>query len=247
MPDLYSKTRFFAPALFMLVALFPAQQANGQIVEWDKIIPPAEATDIVFAERLVQLAWQNYSENRNFELNILAADKAIGLAKAGWLDLLSFQLNVNSRTITSFGQFSVADEGSQFFPWYNIGVNLSPSRFVTTPAEVRLAEFEYEQSINNLHTQQLGLRAEVLTRYEIYRHNLEQLKVISENYETANSTFILIRERFNKGESTLEEFNSASLARIGALTGKMGGELELRIAKISLEELLGVKLEDVVR
>jgi outer membrane protein TolC len=195
----------------------------------------------------VQLAWQNYTENRNFELNILAADKAIGLAKAGWLDLLSLQLNVNSRTIGSFGQFRVDDADNQFFPWYNIGLNLSPSRFITTPAEIKLAQFDYEQSVNNLHTQKLRIRAETLTRYEVYRHNLEQLKVISENYETANSTFILIRERFNKGESTLEEFNAASLARIGALTGKMGGELQVRLAKISLEELLGVKLEDVVR
>lgn len=242
-----------APALLFVALLSGLADAVGtrslqaQAVQWDKIIPPPEATDVPYAERLVQLAWQNYSENRKFELNILATEKAIGLARAGWLDLLTLQFNINSRTLSSFGDFSVDGDGNQFFPWYNVGVNISPSRFVTVPAEVKLAEFEHQMSFYDLNSQKLHIRAETLTRYERYQHNLDQLKVISENYETSNSTFILIRERFNRGEATLEDFNAASLARIGALTGKLTAELELRLAKIALEELIGMKLEEVIR
>jgi outer membrane protein TolC len=230
------------PAL--LLALLPFT-LMAQPVAWDEIIPPPEATDVPYAERLVQLAWQNYSENRKYEINVLASEKAIGLARLGWLDILTMQFNLNSRTIGSFGDFQSSD--NQFFPWYNVGINVSPSRFFTVPAETQMARFDHENSIHDLNAQKLRLRAETLTRYERYKHNLEQLKVISENYETANSTFILIRERFNQGEATFEDFNAASLARIGALTGKMTGELELRLAKIALEELIGMKLEQVIR
>jgi len=219
----------------------------AQPVDYNKIIPPPEAADVTFPERLVQLAWQNYAVNRAFDLDVESSEAAIRLAKLVWWELISLQLNINSRTVSSIGQFEVPEGDNQFFPWYNVGVSLSPSKFFTIPAKVHIAEYEYEKSTQALNAQKLRLRAETLTRYEIYKHNLETVKMVSENFEIANSTFILIREKFNKGEATLADFNAANSARIGSLTGKLGAEMQFNLAKISLEELVGMKLEEVVR
>lgn len=221
----------------------------SQGVDWNRVIPPAESVELTFEDRLVQLAWMNYSENRIFENEADATYQSIRLARWGWLDDIEFRVNVNPRTIGDVGNFSIPDTGVDvnLFPWYNLGITVNPFTFIKTPAEKQLAEYESLNAHRRLEVQKLSLRAEVLTRYELYKHNLEQLKVISENYETANSTFILIRERFNKGTAPLEDFNAASQARTEALTGKMSGELELKLAKIRLEELIGIPLEDVVR
>ena len=233
--------------LLMVLLLSTTFAAFAQTVDYTKIIPPPEATDVTFPERLVQLAWQNYAVNRAFDLDVESAEAAIRLTKLGWWELVTLQLNINSRTISSIGQFEAPEGDNQFFPWYNVGVSLSPSKFFTIPAKIKIAEFDYEKSSQALNAQKLRLRAETLTRYEIYKHNLETVKMVSENFEIANSTFILIREKFNKGEATLTDFNAANSARIGSLTGKLGAEMQFNLAKISLEELVGMKLEDVVR
>ncbi|MBI1193477.1 MAG: hypothetical protein GC205_09905 [Bacteroidetes bacterium] len=234
--------------LFLLTLLASTLHVvSAQSVDYNKIIPPPEATDVTFPERLVQLAWQNYAVNRAFDLDVESAEAAIRLTKLGWWELVTLQLNINSRTISSIGQFEAPEGDNQFFPWYNVGVSLSPSKFFTIPAKIKIAEFDYEKSGQALNAQKLRLRAETLTRYEIYKHNLETVKMVSENFEIANSTFILIREKFNKGEATLTDFNAANSARIGSLTGKLGAEMQFSLAKISLEELLGMKLEEVVR
>lgn len=222
--------------------------ATAQAVDWDRIIPPPEAVVTEFEERLVQLAWENYSANRVFEHNMQAADKAVGMARWTWLEDIEFKINVNPRTIEDFGNFQVPESGdANLFPWYNFGVTINPSIFVTTPGEVRLAEFEAAVARDNLKAQKLAIRSETLQRYAFYEHNLEQLKHLSEAYETANSTFILMREKFNKGDAELEDFNDASAALVETQTGKMEGELQLKLTRIRVEEMIGLRLEEVAR
>jgi hypothetical protein len=75
--------------------------ASAQTVNYEKIIPPPYATQLSFADRLVQLAWQNHAANRNYELDVISTEKAIKLAKFEWLDLISLTLNINT------GRFAV--------------------------------------------------------------------------------------------------------------------------------------------
>ena len=238
--------RMFYLLLALLTGSISATQA--QLVDYDKIIPPPTAVDITFPERLVQLAWQNYAVNRAFEIDVLSTEKSIKLASMAWWELLTVQLNINARTIENIGDFTLPETNdNQFFPWYNVGINISPSKFFTTPANVQLAKFEHEKSLEALNAQKLRVRAETLTRYELYKHRLEVVKAVSENFEVVNSGYILMRERFNKGEATLSDFNAANQARIDAMTGKFSSEMQFNIGKIALEEMIGLKLEDVAR
>jgi outer membrane protein TolC len=235
------------PLTLLLLTFLPLVGTLAQTVNYEKIIPPPYATQLSFADRLVQLAWQNHAANRNFELDVISTEKAIKLARFEWLDLISLNLNINTGSLQNFGKFTANEGENLFFPWYNMGISLSPSRFFTVPAEVELARFEHQKSQELLNAQKLRLRAEVLTRYEVYLHNLEMVKVITESYELANSNFVLARERFNKGDVTLDEFNAANATKIAALTGKMGAEMQFMLAKIALEEMIGMKLEEVSR
>jgi outer membrane protein TolC len=229
---------------FFVFSLLTFSSIVAQPVNWDEIIPPDEAGHLALEERLVQLCWQNYSQNRLAEQNLSLAEKQTELAKWSWLEDLSINFNLNPRTIESFGDFSVSDDNN-FFPWYNVGLSFSPGTVINTKTKVVEAEFDAWNSQKLIEHQKLTIRAEVLSRYSLYKHKLEQLKVISEGYETANSNYILTRSRFNNGEADLEEFNLAAQALTEAGTGKMEAELLVDQAKIRIEELIGMRLEQV--
>lgn len=220
---------------------------SAQVVDWDQVIPANQEGEISYEDRLVQLAWQNYSTNRVFEIEVDAAGDAVKAAKLGWAEMFSLQFNINPRTINTLGEFAPPnDESNNFFPWYNVGIGVNPGTLISSRADRKAAEYEEQIAVQNLNTQKLAIRAEVLSRYHIYSHTLKTLQAVSENYETVNSTFILVREKFNNGESDFEEFNTAQSARTEALKGKLSLEMEYAIAKARLEELIGISVETVL-
>jgi hypothetical protein len=74
---------------------------------------------------------------------------------------------------------------------------------------------------------------------------MKLVQIASKAALDAQNSATLIKYKFERGETTLTEYNN-SLDRLGVqnLT-KIESEGTLLIAKASLEELLGVKLEEV--
>jgi len=60
-----------------------------------------------------------------------------------------------------------------------------------------------------------------------------------------NGTFQSITNRFEKGEITIEEYNTARAAVSGVASTKMQTELDYLRAKDDLEEIIGAKLTDI--
>jgi outer membrane protein TolC len=59
------------------------------------------------------------------------------------------------------------------------------------------------------------------------------------------SMLINIRHRFEKGEETLENYNKALLMKADHAQNIVTAEGDIMVAKSTLEELLGQKLEDI--
>jgi outer membrane protein TolC len=85
----------------------------------------------------------------------------------------------------------------------------------------------------------------VKKRYFTYIQKLAILRVRSSALLDVESMLINIRHRFEKGEETLENYNKALLMKADHAQNIVTAEGDIMVAKSTLEELLGQKLEDI--
>lgn len=228
--------------LIFLLVLIPFL-ANSQSVDYNTIILPDAATDISFAEKLVRLAWKNNPSNRILEREKTIADYEIKQARWSWLNEFRVQGNVNEFVLNED-----ADVGGRaaFFPKYNITGAVRLGFFVDIPLETKKKKEEYYIAQLNIDQQKLGLRAEVLKRYETYLMNRELLKVQTEATEDLFATFSLVEQNFKNGQASLDDYNKTLDRYNTQKLRKITAQGNFNRAKIEVEEIIGVKLEDVI-
>jgi outer membrane protein TolC len=215
---------------------------GAQQIDYNKIVLPDDAKDIQFVEKLVRLAWSNNPTNDMFRHQVRAAEYGEKIAKRNFLNQLSATGNLNEFNVNP----PVTNQQPIFFPRYNFGATLNLGNFFIDPIRVKRAKEETAIAGANLNSQKLTLRAEVFRRYQIYLTNKELLKVQLEALEDASNLFSNSEQRFKNGEATIIEFNSALEILNSRKTQKIAAERDFNIAKIDIEELIGVRLEDVI-
>ncbi|NMM47233.1 TolC family protein [Marinigracilibium pacificum] len=224
----------------LIIFIFGAFAMNAQNVDYDKIILPEEASGLSFEEKLVRLAWLNYPLNRVRENNVEVAKKDIHLAQWDWLDNVEAQGNLNEFNIDPD-----PGEGNQFFPRYNFRLTLKLGDLVNTPAEVKRAKAIYRNSLEEVNAQKLTIRKEVLQRYENFKLYDELLKINTVAMEDADAEAKLLEEKFKNGGATLNEYNTALRVYNTEKIKRMTTERDREISKLEVEELIGMKLEEV--
>jgi len=212
------------------------QQADSQIVSAMGLSP--------YEEKLVQLAWQNYPSGEIYTSKVNIAQKKISIERFSWTDDFKASFNFNQRNIES-GLNATNENGNNYYPWYNFGVGFNIGTFVQTPLRTSIAKEELDIAHAALNQQKLSLRAEVLKRYKAYQLTVELLKIRTQAQDDAYSTHQLITRDFEKGAATLEEFIKSAAAYNAAVEAKLIAEKNVLESKISLEEMIGVKLEEV--
>lgn len=217
--------------------------ANSQSVDYNTIILPDAATDISFAEKLVRLAWKNNPSNRILEREKTISEYEIKQARWSWLNEFRIQGNVNEFVLNDN-----ADVGNRadFFPKYNVTGQVRLGFFVDIPLETKKKKEEYYIAQSNIDLQKLSLRAEVLRRYEMYLMNRELLKVQTEATEDLFATFSIVEQNFKNGQATLEEYNRTLDRYNTQKIRKITAQGNFNRSKIEVEEVIGVKLEDVI-
>lgn len=230
---------------FLTVFLFIAvccSMANtyAQQVDYNSIILPENAVAISFEEKLVQLAWKNSPANRVLFHQRNAAEFDMQQARWSFLDNLRAVGNIND--IVLEGR---EEETNRFFPLYNLSATVSVGMFVNIPLETKKRREQVYIAEANINQQKILVRAEVLRRHEIYLQNKEIMRIQTETTEDAYSRFLIAEESFTNGEIDLEVYNTALERYNNEQNNKIRAQAELRIAEINIEELIGVKLEDV--
>jgi len=228
--------------LLLFLVLFPLL-ANSQNVDYNNIILPDGASEISFAEKLVRLAWKNNPANRILERQKNISEYEIKQARWSWLDEFRIQGNVNEFVLNEN-----ADVGGRadFFPLYNLSAQVRLGFFVDIPLETKKKKEEYYIAQSNIDLQKIGLRAEVLKRYELYLMNRELLKVQTEATEDLFATFSIVEQNFKNGQATLEEYNLILDRYNTQKIRKITAQGNFNRSKIEVEEMIGVKLEDVI-
>lgn len=224
-------------APFILISIC----ANSQKIDYNSIILPMNASDIEFSEKLVRLAWQNNPSvgvlNSEFEKSNLE----VKYSQWNWLDNFRITGNLNEFNINNP---TGPNEGSQFFPRYNISATISLGDLFTNPIKTKVEKKNVNISLDNINQKKLEIRSEVLRKYQTYLSFKEIYDLRTQMVEDALADFKLKEQNFAKGEIILNEY-TLSLDRYNQQKiNKIQAERDMLIARIELEELIGVKLAD---
>ena len=228
--------------VFLSLLLFTFISGYGQEVDYNTIILPSGATDISFAEKLVRLAWQNNPANRIIESQQRISDIEIDQARWSWLDNFRITGNINEFVLNPENDIL---NRSAFFPKYNISAVVTLGYFVNIPLEVKKKKEEFTLAGYSIDQQKIQIRAEVLRRYEQYLMAREILKVESEAQEDLFASMSLVEQNFRNGNATIEEYNGVLEKYNNQRIRKITAQGNFNQTKISVEEMIGVRLEDV--
>lgn len=229
--------------VFFLFCLLLSQftYIHAQRTNFDRIVIPPEQISRDYKENLVQLAWVNNPDNKVLQHEVSIAEIEQNAAKWTWAESLQASFNLNE------GNFKKETEegGNLFFPRYNFSASLSIGSLVRSSKEKKLTAQKLDIAHHRVNQRKLLIRAETLKRYEDYLTTVEMLKLRTQAVEDFYATYLAVSKKFKESRSSLEEYNQASTTYYTALENKLRAESDVNLAKISLEEIIGVRLEEV--
>lgn len=224
--------------IFFLVISVPV---FGQNVDYNKIILPENIKAIDFAEKLVQIAWRNHPTNEAIRRNVNVATMDVRTAGSAWLDIVTFRGNLNEFTINP----DAAPYGASFYPRYNISAIISLGQLISIPSNIKRSRELQVVAQDNVNAQKLAVRNQVMKAYNEYQLREKVFKVQSQLLMDNETSHKLIEQRFKNGETDFTTY-SASLGAYSNMTiGQMEAERNYKNAKLDLELLIGMRLEDV--
>jgi outer membrane protein TolC len=224
-------------SVFVNVTLSYAQ------VDYNKIILPGNATNVDIAERLVQLAWKNHPSNRNFESEVSIAHYNVKKAKSEWLDIFKAVGNLNEFNINP--QDNTGGQ-NQFFPRYNFSATISLGMFVRIPNEVKRTKEMVKIADNNLSIQKLQLRQAVMQSYNNYIKFQQILRVRTKALEVETNSHNALEQKFREGNETFEKYSNSASVLDQTKIYLIEAEAEYQNAKLELEQMIGMKLEEAI-
>lgn len=190
-------------------------------------------------EKLVDLAMQ-HPENAISEAQIEIAENNLRKAKGSWTNILFANFNLNEFTLN--GSPSAA-----FWPKYNFGVNMPLDIFSRTSNDIKNARQNIEISNAMKNDTYRRLRAEVLSKFENYLFHREMYEMSSVVTDEAYTSFLSMQEKYKIGDVndidysiTFRQFNDAKMRQ-------REQERNMNVAKLEVERLIGVDLNDVLK
>jgi outer membrane protein TolC len=229
----------------LLAVFFLPMLALGQNIDYNKIILPEGVKEIQFSEKLVRLAWANNPDNQALLRQVTISEYGEKLAKRNFLNQISATGNLNEFNVNPPVDAKTGTPLPNFFPKYNFAATLNFGNIFSDPIRVKRAKEETAIANYNVNSRKLTLRAEVLRRYQKYLTNKELFKVQTDALEDASASFSLAEQKFKNGETKIVDFNSALENFNSRKSQKLIAERDFNISKIDIEELIGVRLEDV--
>jgi len=168
------------------------------------------------------------------------AKSDLSAAKISWLDPFSFQYVTRSNDANVNG---VALTTADLLTGYQIGVNFNPGILFAKPAVIKRAKEQIKMAQANSDEYLVQLEALVRTRYFIYLQYQKSLLPVNNAYLDAESNVKAIKVKYQRGEATFLDYNSASITFNENFQTKLQTEANYLNAKVALEELTVVKLE----
>lgn len=195
--------------------------------------------DTTFINKLVDIAWANYPGNRVFDNRLEIARLDIKKETWSWLNALNFNYIYYPDFLNS------PDQSSNLPSRVGIGITVNIGTIFGLPIRISQAKENYKIAENNMQSQYQNIKFEVQRRYFSYLAGLRLYYSRVKRYEDARSNLIVATYKFKNGEIDLDFYNKA-LTEVNQNKELMiDSEINMKISKASLEELILINLEDV--
>jgi len=221
--------KFFSLTAFLILIQFGYSKAQESMM-----------TDIsyVFLEKLIATAKENYPRMNSFEGRIKVAKTSVGQEQLSWLDAFSFSYVYNPNNTLDL-------VNPNFFNGYQVAFNFNLSSILQKSGNVKQAKESVKLAQYDLDEYHLTLETEVKRRYFSYVQALANLRLQTKASSDALNISREIKTKYEKSETTFEQYTMSQMSYSGALQSKIAAESNFLIAKASLEELLTKKVEEV--
>jgi outer membrane protein TolC len=229
------KKVFIVKVYFTLIFLLFAINSQAQESMMSEISYP-------YLEKLIATAKANYPQVKIRREQVTIAENNYKQAKETWWDAFSLSYVYSPQTtfaVAAGGGLTSFISGYQFSVSYNLG-NLLGKRYSIRNAKESLTVSQLEQDSYNLN-----IELEVKKRYFTYLQQMAVMKLRTKASHDAESIFNQVKHQFENANETIDNYNRASLAYSENTQIKLDAETNFLIAKSSLEEILGQKLEDI--
>lgn len=224
--------------LLSTTLFFVFVKVNGVFAQ-ETILPEVSQ---LYVEKLIAAAKDNYPRIKSLNSQIEVAKKDLTAVQVSWLDPFSFQyVGRSNQANTNVVNVTTAD----ILTGYQFGVSFSPASLFAKPSNIKKAKEQINIAKYNKDEYLLNLESEVKKRYFLYLQYQKSLIPFNNALMDAESSFKKVKIAYERGESTLEQYNSASTSYYNAYQAKLQGEVNFMSAKTSLEELTVLKLEGI--
>lgn len=202
-----------------------------------------ELSDNVTIQRLIDSAIKNYPRIKYFQNRVGVAEANVSKVKASWFDALtlSYVYQPYDATINPVNPTSTYFKGAQAGVFVNVGNLLSkPSAIKQAKREVMVQQNEQEEYI-------ITLTYEVKRRYYLYVQRVGELKLQIRAAEDTEAQLKDVKFKFEKGEETFDAYSKVLIQLTEHQQTKIQTETNVFVAKSDLEELIGTKLENIIK
>lgn len=227
---------------FTAIFFFVSIQAMAQRVDYNAIILPKSATDIEFREKLVQLAWQNSPNTEILNRQVTVSKYRVKEARRNWLQNIGITGNLNEFSIKTIN--GEPNPQSVFYPRYNIGATMNLGTIFNNPVKTKIEREGFQIALENVNEQKLAIRAEVLSRYEIYLSAEKIFKIRTQGMTDLLTQRNLAEQRFSSDQITYIEYRNIVEMYNQEQIFIAEAEKDYNVARIRVEELIGMKLTD---
>lgn len=217
-----------------------AIKVSAQRVDYTKIIAPYDSIPVVvYIEKLVSVAWENYPKNHSYLSKKNEAIENVKQARNSWMNNLNLFTSFNSYNNSESQNFTIV-------PNLGLGLSLNVGSIYSLPGKIKIAKEELKIADNEINAQKLYIRSQVISRFNDVMLNMDLLKLQTEAVVELKMTVTAVKEKFLKGEISIEEYNKVYVAYTVAKERAITSESNYRTSKAYLEELLGVNLEQIL-
>jgi outer membrane protein TolC len=227
---------------FLLAILFFSEIIRAQTPSPLFRTDSTHGTDI--REKLVQLAMQNPVYEIADRVS-LAASYQIKIAKSAYLGLFSAQGNLNEFTISK-----PTYNGTQYpyyYPRYNFGLNIPFDIFTRTTNTVKIAQENYFIAAAAKNQKFREIKADVLSKYENYLLVRQLVELQGKITQSEYATLKRAESDFSENLIKLDEVERVQKSYINEQVKSLTLQKDLNLAKIEIEKVIGVPIEDVER
>lgn len=224
----------------MFVFLF-SHTLTGQTIDFNQIVTPGDQRPVTFEEYLVQLAWLNSPQTQILAFEKTKAQKEVELQRMDWMNDVKFNFNINEVSLSNVLQPS--QDNLVLYPLYQFSTGVSLGSFTTNKKKREIEEVDVKIADMEANQHKLKIRAETLSRYKKLLLAIETLKVRVKAEEDSRSTHDLAKQRFKNADLDLQDLLQASESFNSAQEKRLAAETDIELAKLALEEMIGIKWE----